>query len=57
MNKITKAFGGDVFKQDVADAIADAVREKLIMSFKMTLLDDGNTKVGDLINVRKFYRK
>lgn len=57
MNKITKAFGGDVFKQDVADAIADAVREKLDNVIQDDAFRRGNAKVGDLINVRKFLQK
>lgn len=57
MNQLTKAFGGDVFKQDVADAIADAVREKLDEVIQDDVFRRANAKVGDLINVRKYLQK
>lgn len=57
MNQLTKAFGGDVFKQDVADAIADAVRDKLDEVIQDDVFRRANAKVGDLINVRKYLQK
>lgn len=57
MNQLTKAFSGDVFKQDVADAIADAVREKLDEVIQDDVFRRANAKVGDLINVRKYLQK
>lgn len=57
MNKATKAFAGDQFKQDVADAIADATREVLDEVIPDDVFRRANSKVGDLINVRKFLQK
>lgn len=57
MNQQTKAFMGEKFEQDVADAIADAVREKLDEIVPDDTMRRVNKKIGSLIAARQFLKK
>lgn len=57
MNKLTTSFDADAFEQDVADAIADAVREKFDEMFPDEAFRKVNKKIGDLIVARKYLQK
>ncbi len=60
MNRQTKAFTGSVgemFEQDIANAVGDAVRTKLDEVIQDDVFRRANAEVGELLNVRKFMNK
>lgn len=52
MNSITRAFGTDVFKQDAADAIADATRSRLDEVFPDGMVRQTNAEIGRLTGIK-----
>ena len=60
MNRQTKAFTGSVgemFEQDIANAVGDAVRTKLDEVIQDDVFRRANAEIGELLNVRKFMNK
>lgn len=57
MNEITKAFNTDMFEQDTANAIGDAVRSLLDSTVDDDIYRRTNKQIGDLMVAKQYLKK